>query len=175
MLNIGDRIDERTLRTIGDADVAVPAPDGSVHLQFRRFAGCPICTLHMHELSRRHDEIESAGVTEVVVFHSAADVLRRYQADLPFAVVADPDRKLYKEFGVEASFRATLHPRAMLAAARGMRWSKVTGAIGRGENHFGKPADFLIGSDGTVLACKYGAHADDQWSVDELLALAEGR
>jgi len=175
VLNAGDKIDARTLRTIGDTDVAVPAPDGTVHLQFRRFAGCPICTLHMHELARRHDEIQSAGVTEVAVFHSAADALRRYQADLPFAVVADPNRMLYKEFGVESSIFATLHPRAMLAAARGMRWSKASGAIGRGENHFGKPADFLIGTDGTVLARKYGAHADDQWSVDELLKLAKAR
>ncbi|OMC13618.1 MULTISPECIES: peroxiredoxin-like family protein [unclassified Mycobacterium] len=174
MLKPGDTVSARTLRTITDTDVAVPAPDATVHLQFRRFAGCPICTLHMHELSRRHDEIESAGITEITVFHSAADALRRYQADLPFAVVADPDRKLYKEFGVESSsIAASLHPRAMLAAARGMRWSKASGAIGLGEKHTGKPADFLIGSDGSVLACKYGAHADDQWSVDELLKLAK--
>jgi hypothetical protein len=38
------------------------------------------------------------------------------------------------------------------------------------------PADFLISRDGRVLARKYGAHAYDQWSVDELLTLArEGR
>jgi hypothetical protein len=34
------------------------------------------------------------------------------------------------------------------------------------------PADFLIGADGAVVARKYGEHADDQWSVDELLRLA---
>jgi hypothetical protein len=34
------------------------------------------------------------------------------------------------------------------------------------------PADFLVGTDGTVLAAKYGKHGADQWSVDELLALA---
>jgi len=173
VLNVGDKIDARALRTISNTDVAVPAPDGTVHLQFRRFAGCPICSLHMHELTRRHDEIKSAGVTEVVVFHSGADALRRYQADLPFAVVADPDRKLYKEFGVGSSIGAVLHPRAMLAAARGMRWSKASGAMGLGEKHSGKPADFLIGTDGTVLARKYGTHANDQWSVDELLRLAK--
>lgn len=173
MLNIGDKIDARALRTISNASVAVPAPDGIVHLQFRRFAGCPICSLHMHELARRHDEIKSAGVTEIVVFHSAADALRRYQADLPFAVVADPDRNLYKEFGVGSSIRAILHPRAFLAAARGMRWSTPAGALGWREDHSGKPADFLIGPKGTVLASKYGTHADDQWSVDELLELAK--
>ena len=42
------------------------------------------------------------------------------------------------------------HPRAMLAAARGMRWSKPTGASGLGEKHSGKPADCLIEPDGTV-------------------------
>lgn len=33
----------------------------------------------------------------------------------------------------------------------------------------GLPADFLIDPDGTVAATHYGHHADDQWSVDELL------
>jgi hypothetical protein len=39
---------------------------------------------------------------------------------------------------------------------------------------FGLPADFLIAPDGTVLACKYGVHAYDQWSGDDLLTLAKG-
>ena len=172
MLNVGDRVGERNLATIEGTDVAVPTPDATVHLQFRRFAGCPICSLHMHEVARRHQELKDAGVVEVVVFHSAADQLRRYQADLPFAVIADPDRKLYKEFGVEASIRALLHPRAWLAGAKGMRGSSVRGALRLREGHLGKPADFLIGADGTVRARKYGAHADDQWSVDEILAQA---
>jgi hypothetical protein len=38
---------------------------------------------------------------------------------------------------------------------------------------FGLPADFLIAKDGRVIASKYGNHAFDQWSVDELLALAQ--
>jgi hypothetical protein len=29
-----------------------------------------------------------------------------------------------------------------------------------------------VAPDGRVLACKYGAHADDHWSVDEILTLA---
>ncbi|WP_049876424.1 MULTISPECIES: hypothetical protein [Sorangium] len=31
--------------------------------------------------------------------------------------------------------------------------------------------DFLVAPDGRVLASKYGEHAGDQWSVDEVLAL----
>jgi hypothetical protein len=44
--------------------------------------------------------------------------------------------------------------------------------MGKGEEHMGLPADFLIGSDGVILAAKYGAYVDDHWSVDDLLALA---
>jgi hypothetical protein len=52
-----------------------------------------------------------------------------------------------------------------------MKGQSLRGAAGLGEKHLGLPADLLIGSDGRVLATKYGSHADDQWSVDELLDL----
>jgi hypothetical protein len=38
--------------------------------------------------------------------------------------------------------------------------------------HFGLPADFLIAPTGQVLAAKYGRHASDHWSVDEVVLLA---
>ena len=38
----------------------------------------------------------------------------------------------------------------------------------------GLPADFLITPSGQIKAVKYGTDAYDQWSVDELLALARG-
>ena len=175
-VNTGDKVNARTLTTLEGGGVALPAADGLVHLQFRRFAGCPICSLHMHEVAARHDEIPKAGVTEVVVFHSSADRLRRYVAELPFAVVADPDRKLYDEFGVHNSIRGVLNRDVARAVGRGMRQSRsarsLAGALGRTENHLGMPADLLIATDGAVVARKYGEHADDQWSVDELLRLA---
>lgn len=176
VLNPGDKVNARTLKTIEGADVALPAADGLVHLQFRRFAGCPICSLHMHEVASRHNEITKAGVAEVVIFHSSADRLRRFVADLPFAVVADPKRTLYDEFGVHNSIRGVLNRNVARAVGRGMRQPQsvrsLAGSLGPTENHLGMPADFLIGPDGAVVARKYGEHADDQWSVDELLRLA---
>jgi peroxiredoxin len=176
VLNTGDTVKARTLTTIEGADVALPDVDGLVHLQFRRFAGCPICSLHMHEVAARRSEIAKAGITEVVVFHSSADRLRRYVAELPFAVVADPKRKLYDEFGVHNSIRGVLNRDVARAVGRGMRQTRsarsLAGSLGPTENHLSMPADFLIGPDGTVVARKYGEHADDQWSVDELLRLA---
>ena len=36
----------------------------------------------------------------------------------------------------------------------------------------GLRADLLVVANGGVLACQYGGHADDQWSVDNVLQLA---
>ena len=178
-IQIGTFIAPRALASIRSEAVSIPQPDRLVHLQFRRFAGCPVCHLHLQSFVRRHDEIASLGVREVVVFHSTADELLHYERDLPFAVVADPDKRLYKEFGVEASPRALLDPRAWLPIVRAalhsawgvVRHGRPVPPVGPRGGSLGLPADFLIATDGRVLACKYGLHADDQWSVDELLGL----
>jgi hypothetical protein len=39
MYSAGDTVEARTLTTIDGSQVRVPAPDHTVHLQFRRFAG----------------------------------------------------------------------------------------------------------------------------------------
>jgi hypothetical protein len=179
-LEPGSAVSPRVLASVAGPSVAVPAPDRLVHLQFRRFAGCPVCNLHLRSVVRRHDEIEAAGVREVVVFHSPAEELLEHTADLPFAVIADPDKRLYAEFGVESAPRSLLSPRAwgpILRAILRSAWAIVRrrerGPAGRPHGgRLGLPADFLIASDGRVVAAKYGEHVYDQWSVDEVLELS---
>lgn len=164
------------LTAVGGEPVQVPTPEALTHLQFRRFAGCPICNLHLRSVTARHDEILSAGVREVVFFHSTAEELRTHTADLPFAVIADADKRYYRQLGVESHPRALLHPRVVIAAARGaglvLAGRFRPPAPRQDGGRLGLPADFLVGTDGRVLAAKYGSHADDQWSVDELLSIA---
>jgi peroxiredoxin len=165
----------REVLSVGGEAVAIPDPKRRVHLQFRRFAGCPICNVHLQSIVRRHDEIANAGVREVVVFHSTDEELRRYVGELPFAVIGDPDKALYAEFGVGCSPRSLLHPRALTPAtlAFAIRQGMSKANLHPTGGHLGLPADFLIGPDGRVLACKRGRHANDQWTVDELLAYAD--
>jgi peroxiredoxin len=173
-VNVGSLLKHRELLTIHGEPVQIPEPDRLVHLQFRRYAGCPICNLHLRSITQRHEEILAAGIGEVVVFHSSAETMLGFQGELPFAVVADPDKKLYAEFGVESSLKAVLNPGAFLTGFRARSVvHSVRGAMGIGEKHLGLPADFLIAPDGRVLAASYGKHANDQWSVDELLDLAK--
>ena len=127
----------------------------------------------------RRDEIIAAGISEVVVFHSTDAELRGYEADLPFAVVGDPQKRLYRQFGVESSSRALVNVQFLVSAPRVLA-GVIAGALTRRRHllpvtptggHLGLPADFLIAPDGKVLAVKYGQHAYDQWDVDRLLAL----
>jgi hypothetical protein len=173
---LGSVVAPREMGDVSGAAVHIPHPEQLVHLQFRRHAGCPICNTHLQTVIRRHDEIAAAGIMEVVVFHSTDDELRRYGIDLPFAVVGDPGKLLYREFGVGTSPRALLDLRVLgpifrqLPGIGGRRAVPLRPTGGRQ----GLPADFLIGVDGRVIACKHGSHAYDQWSVDELLARAGG-
>ena len=177
----GDVIAGRSLDTVDGGSVGLPDADARLtHLQFRRFAGCPICNLHLRSIAVRHEELLAVGIREVAVFHAGAPELLPHIADLPFAVVGDPGKRLYREFGVESAPRALLDPRAwpivVIAVARGL-WAVLRHrgrfpAAQPSGGRLGLPADFLITADGRIAACKYGEHAGDQWSVDELLALA---
>ena len=173
-IRIGDIIPPHRLVTTESKPLSLPDARYLTHLQFRRFAGCPFCSVHMGVLQRRHAEIAAAGIREVIVFRSTAAALRRHHAGTPFAVIADPEDKLYAEFGVGSGLGAMLNPRALLMALPSVvrMLPRLPGLPPWGKGVFGLPADFLIARDGRVLALKYGKHADDQWSVDELLAEA---
>ena len=134
----GSVVAPRELISVSGDDVPIPDSDRLVHLQFRRFAGCPICNVHLQSIVRRHNEIANAGIREVVVFHSTDQELRRYVGDLPFTVVGDPAKALYAEFGVGSSRRAVLDPRAvpptLVAMVRPSYW----------RNRVGKPSPIHI-------------------------------
>ncbi|MGA5064928.1 peroxiredoxin-like family protein [Streptomyces exfoliatus] len=179
-LEPGRSVPSRTLQPVLGPPLTLPDPERLTHVQFRRFAGCPVCNLHLRSVVLRHEEIERAGIREVVLFHSPAEELREHVSHLPFAVVADPDKLLYAEFGVEAHRRALLDPRAWPAIVRAVLRGVGDLLRGRGRlpattqpgGRIGLPADFLVTPGGRIAALKYGEHVYDQWSVDELLGHA---
>ena len=157
-------------KNIHGTEISIPNTGRWTHLQFRRFAGCPICNLHFQSFVARHSELTDRGVNEVVVFHSSAEELLPYQGQFLFDVIGDPKKALYRRYGVETSIWAILSPRAWPASLKGnLKKDKpaLTGIPNGGI--LGLPADFLIAPDGKVAATHYGQHAYDQWSVDEVL------
>ena len=100
--------------------------------------------------------------------------MRPYQGKLPFPCVPDAERRWYRYFGVERSWSAVLHPRVMGAALKGLVTAPSNPLVGGG-GQLGLPADFLLDSGGVIVAARYGKHADDQWSVDQVLELARAQ
>ena len=144
----------------------------TVLLKFYRFADCPICNLHIREYVRRVGELNEAGVTVVCVFHSPASKLNETlrTLDIPFVVVADPDKALFDAFGVERSMRGMFYAPVWRQYAKAMRagfFSRPVGHEGGVQTH---PADFIIGPNGTVQLAHYGSDYADSLSVDAVLA-----
>jgi hypothetical protein len=94
-------------------------------------------------------------------------------------MIADPNRLLYRRFGVEHGARSILNPgswRALPGLAASIRSAirkrRAPLRLNPNGGNLGLPADILIGPDSQVIAAKYGHHAYDQWTVDELLSRA---
>ena len=168
----GDVLTTMAMEAVTGEAIDLPDAKRLIHLQFRRFVDCPICNTHIAEFRRRAPEIEAAGIKEVIVFHSSPKSIRAYQKDLPFLMVGDPKKAFYKYFGVETSL-GFMSLKALGAGMRGMAHGHFALRIAGG-GPLGLPADFLIAPSGRINAVKYGTDAYDQWSVDELIALAQG-
>ena len=170
-LESGEKFPAMSLTTSKGMELSIPVPGAKfTHVQFRRFSGCPICNTHIASLRAAADRLQRMSIYEVLFFHSTAADVQTFHHDLPFATIADPEKKFYRLVGSETSIFASLRRSAVWAALK----SSVRGSIGlkMTGGPFGLPAEFLIDSDGRVLATKYGLHAYDQWSVDELIKIA---
>jgi peroxiredoxin len=168
------------LQTILETKIEIPDRENFIHLQFRRFAGCPVCNLHLQSFARRQQQLTNARIREVIVFHSTREELLKYTSGFPFDLVADPKKQLYKNYGVESSLWAIADPLAFISIIIGIAnstWEFLLGkrplpSFAPGGGSLGLPADFLIAPDGKIIDCHYGRHADDQWSVEELIQIA---
>jgi hypothetical protein len=60
-LKAGQAFPALRARTIHDRELAIPDPGRWVHLQFRRFAGCPVCNLHLQAF-HYGDELSNLNV-----------------------------------------------------------------------------------------------------------------
>lgn len=81
-LEPGDVVAPRELAAFDGRTVRVPEPGRIVHLQFRRFAGRPVCKLHLRSIAARIADLDAAGIREIAVFHSSAKALREHGIDL---------------------------------------------------------------------------------------------
>ncbi|KAJ3015835.1 UNVERIFIED_CONTAM: hypothetical protein HDU68_012547 [Siphonaria sp. JEL0065] len=175
MIVVGKNVPTASVTSVQGDEIAIRSGSGIIHLQLRRFSGCPICNTHIRSYARYVQTLVELGVTPVVVFHSEADVIRENQAEAEWTkgmlFVADPERVIYKAFGADFSVWSIFSIRAITTAMTNIgKFSFKNRGIGAGVTQ--RPMDILI-KDGIVLDFKYGVDAFDQWSGEEVVALVK--
>ncbi len=151
-------------------------------LSFLRFSTCALCNLRVHQLIERYPSFHQRGLEVAAVFESSPANVRANvdKQRVPFALVGDPEARLYDLLGVETSEAKvqasakdeTLGPKIAAAAAIGYPLTKEEGS-----NFFRMPADFLIGPDGRFLAAFYSQAIGSHLPFDtiEAVLLAQDR
>ena len=124
--------------------------DKKVLLGFFRHAGCPFCNLRVHTLTKVHEEFKDKGLKMIFFFESKERIILRssfHQEVSPIPIISDPDKEIYKAYGLEESFyKSTLsHITTFVQTAYK---AKTTGVpihpMADGESFNTMPAEFLL-------------------------------
>ncbi len=127
-------------------------------LSFHRYAACPMCNLHIHELSKAYPELSSRGLKVIAIFRSSAQrTLEQYGArEIPFPIAVDIGLNAYRAYGIEYSTLGMLlsfiHPRGLIATLKGFFPGKIDGDVRT------LPADFLIDEDQRICEIYYSSN-----------------
>ena len=142
-----------------------------VLLSFFRVATCPFCNMAVQELIRGHEELEKKGIKVIAFFASTSEEINKYagKQNPTFPIVADPEFKIYKQYGVQVSFggmmKTMINPvkiyKAMTSGFFNLKSMKDKPIV---------PADFLIDANQTVINAHYGKDFGDHIPVSEILS-----
>lgn len=143
-------------------------------LQFYRFASCPICNLHIREYMKRYAELQALGINVIAFFHSPQTSLEKYMegVDMPFEIVADPDKALYRQYKVETSWKGFFTSQAIIEGAKAGKAGFSLNPLNQEGGLFGLPANFLIDENKVIRQAHYGKDVADTPPVDTVLEWA---
>ncbi len=145
----------------------------TVLLKFYRFASCPICNLHVRDYVGKADELEQAGITTVMVYHSPRNLMEtKIKTEVPFEMVTDRRKAIFGLYGVDFTWRGMFTLRVWRKYARAMLHGFITRPFGHEGSMKGHPADFLIDATGIVRYAHYGVDYADSLTADDAIAAA---
>lgn len=147
----------------------------TVLLKFYRFATCPVCNLHLHHFIKDYRLVEALGLTTVVVFHSPAEKLEASRREAsPFDLVPDPDKRIFRAFGVETGLAGMFSPAVMRDYMRALAAGFPSGMLTSDGGITGNPADFIVEANGRIAFAHYGKHYADSLTAAEVADVRRG-
>jgi peroxiredoxin Q/BCP len=148
--------------------------EGKIMLSFFRYAECALCNLRISEIKRYAEEFEKQRIKIIAVFQSEAKSLQNSissRHDFDFTIISDPEMKLYKQYGVKASWLKSLRTMSI----RGFKAMKAASSKGfkLGGKVDGKfhqiPADFIIDENKRIEIAHYGNSIIDHLPLKDIL------
>lgn len=140
-----------------------------IYVTFLRTASCPFCNLRVHQLIHKQEEWNKKGIVTVAVFASSADEILRYAGKQQpnFTIIADPEERLYRQFGIKHSFIAMIKSMARVSA--------ILETIKKGFFNFKSfsdkrtlTGDFLINENQEVVVNYYGKDFGDHIAFEKI-------
>lgn len=139
-------------------------------LSFFRDLGCPFSNLRVFEFTRRSKEWKKLGIEVIAVSSSSTEDAQKYIGDepLPYRIIADPDLRLHKLYGLKKSLWGYAKGCAlrMPQLTAGKKIASTEGV--KINNRTLLPADFLIGFDGKIVDLWYGKDVGDHIPISRI-------
>ena len=114
--------------------------------------------------------VSDAGLTTVVFYHSPADKLAEAQDyATPFDLVPDPEKRIFRAYGVERGLRGLVSPTVMREYMKALMAGYSPGLLTSDGGITGNPADFIIDASGRVVFAHYGKHYADSLEARDVV------
>ena len=136
-------------------------------LSFYRYASCPLCNLRVSELSQNYDRLSKQGLHIISFFQSPKESMMKYvgRQNAPFPIIADPERMVYKQYGIEWSWFGYIRGGLSISMVRALRNGFKIGKMEGKKNLL--PADFLI-ENLIIKSAYYGKTISDHIPIEEI-------
>ena len=136
-------------------------------LSFYRYASCPLCNLRVSELIQNFEDLKRKGIHIVAFFQSSKDSIMSSvgKQNAPFPIIADPERKIYKKYGIERSWIGYIRGGVSTTMFKALRNGFKIGKMEGWKNLL--PADFLI-ENLVIKRAYYGKNISDHIPIEEI-------
>lgn len=145
-----------------------------VLLSFFRNVHCPFCNLRVHELSKLREQLEDKGLKMIFFFESTPESIQNsvfHQEMSAIPLIGDPEKKIYSQYGIEASALKMMSTFFTSGVMKGMKEGSKYDVPKEKESHVTQtliPADFLIDENMIVRKVHYGANVKDHLPTEEI-------
>jgi peroxiredoxin len=173
-INVGEKVPSFDIRDVNGQKVEIE--EGKKYIiSFHRYMGCVWCQMDIIKLLKEKDKLKEKGVEVIIFIQSPEEVVKEYLKDFPdfpFRLVPDPEKKVYKIFGVESgSFFDIISPTALLRTLKDSpllsKYKFVKGGV-KGDRYL-RPAFFVV-DNGLVIWSYKSKNVADSPDISEMLS-----